>query len=173
MPRGSLMCFLLSSVHAKRVCAKPVLAIWTRIAAAIYQQQRPVVQRAAASVAIICCALAVVGCSDSAGVPIHGRLTFNGQPNAGEILIEAVNKDGSPLEGVTPISCFAEQDGEFSVSLGSDPRAELDCRITIRIAEQTASGRPATFDYNARPEKRVNLRRKISGKQRLDLAITR
>jgi hypothetical protein len=114
----------------------------------------------------------IAGCSDGSGVPIRGRLTFNGQPNSGEILIEAINSDGSPLEGVVPLTVFADERGEFTNTLGTNSSASYDCRVSIRIAQETASGRPASFDYDARPEKRVDLHREISGQQ-LNFAISR
>jgi hypothetical protein len=116
--------------------------------------------------------LSVVGCSEQSGVPIVGQLTFNGRPSNGEIVIEPINSNGSPYEGIRSVTCFADENGEFATELGDDPALSVNCRISIRIAEQSASGRPAAFDHKARPEKRVELIRIVSGAP-INLAITR
>ena len=131
--------------------------------------------RTARWVARTCCVaviLSVVGCSSQSGVPIVGRLTFNGRPNSGEIVIEPINSNGSPYEGIRSVTCFADENGDFATHLGDDPELSVNCRVSIRIAEQSASGRPTAFDHKSRPEKRVELTRIISSVP-LNLAITR
>jgi hypothetical protein len=115
----------------------------------------------------------IVGCWGEAGIPVTGRLTFNGQPNSGEIIIEPINADGRPFEGLGSVTCYADEDGNFATNLGNDSSLSVPCRLTIRIAGNTTSGRPAAFDHQARPEKRVELNRVVSGASQLNLLITR
>ena len=115
----------------------------------------------------------VVGCSSDSGILIAGRLTFNGSPNSGEILIEPIDPKGNPLKGVPSITVYANQRGDFSAHLENASEQTVQCRVSIRIADTSADGRPAAFDYDAPPEKRVALRRLIAKGQRLDLAINR
>lgn len=115
----------------------------------------------------------VVGCSSGSGIPVEGRLTFNGSPNSGEILIEPIDAKGNPLKGAPSVTVYANQRGDFATQLENASEQTVQCRVSIRIADASSDGRPAAFDYDAPPEKRVALRRLIAKGQRLDLAITR
>lgn len=118
--------------------------------------------------------LLVLGCSacssSEPGITVTGDLLFNGRPQAGELIFEAVeSQTGSRRPSV---SVLVQESGRFRVVLPEREQASAEFRILVRLAVTGESGLPAAFDPGALPEKTVELKRILHEGQHLTLAVT-
>lgn len=116
--------------------------------------------------------MGVAGCGESESVRITGGVQLDGRPTSAELLFEPLNQKGK-REGQS-VTTMASEDGRFAISLPhdvGDATDPLPCRISIRISRGT-HGTSSAFDYEALPDKVVELRRDVSTDQELILLIT-
>lgn len=116
---------------------------------------------------ILCCS----ACSSSEeGITVTGDLLFNGRPQAGELIFEAVE---TQTGGRRPsVSVIVPESGRFRVVLPERDNVSAEFRILVRLAVTGESGLPAAFDPGALPEKTVELKRILHEGQHLTLAVT-
>lgn len=104
------------------------------------------------------------------GITVTGDLLFNGRPQAGELIFEAVE---TQTGGRRPsVSVLVQESGRFRVVLPEREQASAEFRILVRLAVTGESGLPAAFDPGALPEKTVELKRILHEGQHLTLAVT-
>jgi len=116
---------------------------------------------------ILCCS----ACSSSEpGITVTGDLLFNGRPQTGELIFEAVE---TQTGGRRPsVSVIVPESGRFRVVLPERDSVSVEFRILVRLVVTGESGLPAAFDPGALPEKTVELKRILHEGQHLTLAVT-
>jgi len=118
--------------------------------------------------------LALPGCGSSGpAVSVSGHVKLDGQPVPAEIQFEPLSVEGRPSG--RPVSVFTGEDGKFDASLmrpQETAAGPVSCRVLVRVSRLTEKGVPASFDYEALPEKVVRLKRSITNGDRLMILLT-
>lgn len=115
--------------------------------------------------------LIATGCENSDALTVSGVVTLDGRPAAGELLFEPLAENGKRQgQSVTVVS---ESNGRFVAELPSEAAATsaLPCRIVIRVP-RSAQGISSAFDYDALPDKVVELHRELTADTELTLLLT-
>lgn len=123
--------------------------------------------------ALLCVALAVVaaGCGSSESFSVSGIIQLDGRPVIAELLFEPLTEAGK-RQGQS-VTAVTKGDGRFEavLPLSAEDSASMSCRISARIPRSSQAVSSA-FDYEALPDKVVELRRELSPDQKLTLLIT-
>ena len=123
--------------------------------------------------AVLCVALAAtaVGCGSSESFSVSGTVQLDGRPVSAELLLEPLTKAGK-RQGQS-VTAVTNGDGHFDAVLPVFPgdSASISCRISARIPRSSQAVSSA-FDYEALPDKVVELRRELSPDQKLTLLFT-
>ncbi len=122
---------------------------------------------------LICVALAAtaVGCGSSESFSVSGTVQLDGHPVSAELLFEPLTKAGK-RQGQS-VTAVTNDDGHFDAVLPVSPgdSASISCRISARVPRSSQAVSSA-FDYEALPDKVVEMRRELSSDQKLTLLFT-
>jgi|GEM_PF-2286944 len=113
----------------------------------------------------------VVGCGTSDTFAASGRVFLDGQPAVAELLFERLSESGKPHG--QPVTVTSRADGRFDVAipLEAERPSALPCRISVRVPRSSQQISSA-FDYDALPDKVVDLRRDLAARKSLTLLLT-
>ena len=126
---------------------------------------------AALAMCMAALALSINGCGSSDALTVSGKVSLDGCPSVAELLIEPLNESGKRQGQSVTVS--SQTDGRFHavVPAESGSSTQLPCRISVRIPRSSKQVSSA-FDYDALPDKVVELRRDLSPNRELTLLIT-
>ncbi|MBI1314706.1 hypothetical protein GC176_25720 [bacterium] len=136
-----------------------------------YRQNVGTARRLIRALIVIIAALNVAGCSGSGGLIVSGVVMLDGRPTVSELLFEPLAESGRRRgQSVTVTSA---SDGSFSAELPASTSVDtpLPCRIVIRVP-RSSKGVSSAFDYDALPDKVVELRRDLTAETKLTLLLT-
>ena len=115
--------------------------------------------------------LCMAGCGRSDTISVSGLVLLDGQPATGELLFEPLTQKGKRMG--QSATALADSAGRFAVNIPTEDNtlAELPCRIVVTVP-RGAKGMSSAFDYEALPDKVVELRRTITDDTSLNLLLT-
>jgi hypothetical protein len=115
--------------------------------------------------------LSATGCGRSDVVSVSGVVLLDGRPATGELLFEPLTEKGKRTGQSATV--HSDSSGRFIVAVPTDgaSHTHLPCRIVITLP-RGAKGMSSAFDYDALPDKVVELQRTISDDTSLSLLLT-
>ncbi len=115
--------------------------------------------------------ISIAGCSESRSLSVSGKVNLDGRQTSAELLFERLNEKGK-REG-QPVTTLAQADGRFEAVLPSEAgtSSSVPWRIQIRVA-RGSQRMSSAFDYDALPDKVVELRRELTPGDKLNLLLT-
>ena len=132
---------------------------------------RPCKARCGSALLYVVLAVIVAGCGSSESFSVSGTIQLDGRPVIDELLFEPLTEAGK-RQGQS-VTAVTKSDGRFDAALPVSPgdSASISCRISARIPRSSQAVSSA-FDYEALPDKVVELRRELSPAENLTLLIT-
>ena len=115
--------------------------------------------------------ISIAGCGESRSLSVSGEVSLDGRQTSAELLFERLNEKGK-REG-QPVSTLAQADGRFETVLPAEAGtpSPVRCRIQIRVP-RGPQRMSSAFDYDALPDKVVELRRELTPGDELNLLLT-
>lgn len=115
--------------------------------------------------------ISIVGCGESRSLSVSGKVSLDGRHTSAELLFERLNEKGK-REG-QPVTTLARSDGRFETVLPAEAgtSSPVPWRIQIRVSRGSQQMSSA-FDYDALPDKVVELRRELTPGDELNLLLT-